>query len=583
MFRSNGKKEKSLVIKISILFIMIVSAAVSLISVTAYIQSYHLLVTSLGEKSLKIAEAARTLIDTNVFITLKTVEDEKSEGYQSMRLALSELRELTGAKYLYTMTKNNKGEFIYSVDGSAEEDLSHIGDVEESLWFFEYVWQGGSYSGKVIEVGDWGILISAMIPLRDHSGKIIGIIGADYNVEEEYMAFQKFKIMLIGMTAAILLCISLSIIFLSRYIVRPLKRLTLLMQKVTSGDLGVYAEVEADNEIGRLADNFNQMIAYINYLIQSLDGNIKAAQTSGIKLSETSRQINLQSHNVHHGVAEITLGMEQTSSAIEEITASSNEMIMQLKGFSEKVSGMEAAIREIRNRAKQTEEYVKTSNDMTQQIYREQEGEMVKAIETGKVVSEIKLIADTISKITSQINLLAINAAIEAARAGEGSKGFTVVASEVTKLARQSSEAVKNIDVLTRQVQKAFENLSDASRQMLGFIEHKVIKDYEILMETGTQYLEDAKCMDHFIDRLAAESESITRNVYEVNRAIESVASAVEQTTTSLQVISVNAQQTAKASEEIEKVSDGQKESVSRLSKVISSLFKMNEHKNIFS
>ena len=66
-------------------------------------------------------------------------------------------------------------------------------------------------------------------------------------------------------------------------------------------------------------------------------------------------------------------------------------------------------------------------------------------LKNGKVVDNIKIMADTIGSIAEQTNLLALNAAIEAARAGEQGKGFAVVAEEVRKLAEQSSQAVTGI------------------------------------------------------------------------------------------------------------------------------------------
>ena len=85
------------------------------------------------------------------------------------------------------------------------------------------------------------------------------------------------------------------------------------------------------------------------------------------------------------------------------------------------------------------------SIEETRKLYNEKKKKGLRAIEDGKIVENIKVMADTISSISEQTNMLALNAAIEAARAGEQGKGFAVVAEEVRKLAEQSSLAVPNI------------------------------------------------------------------------------------------------------------------------------------------
>jgi methyl-accepting chemotaxis protein len=64
-------------------------------------------------------------------------------------------------------------------------------------------------------------------------------------------------------------------------------------------------------------------------------------------------------------------------------------------------------------------------------IYEEKKNDIIKAIEEGQVVQEVKIMADSIGEIASQTNLLALNAAIEAARAGENGKGFALILQKV--------------------------------------------------------------------------------------------------------------------------------------------------------
>ena len=118
---------------------------------------------------------------------------------------------------------------------------------------------------------------------------------------------------------------------------------------------------------------------------------------------------------------------------------------------------------------------------------------MEKAIEAGKIVDSIKVMADTIASIAQQTNLLALNAAIEAARAGEQGRGFAVVAEEVRKLAEQSSKSVLSIQETIERVQHAFKSSIDTGNGILEFLNINVHKQFDAYGETGKLYADDAE------------------------------------------------------------------------------------------
>lgn len=150
---------------------------------------------------------------------------------------------------------------------------------------------------------------------------------------------------------------------------------------------------------------------------------------------------------------------------------------------------------------------------------------MEMVIEKGKVVDNIKIMADTIGNIAEQTSLLSLNAAIEAARAGEMGKGFAVVADEVRKLSEQSSQAVKNIQETIINVQGAFKDSIEAMSDILDFINTSVKQQFYNYGETGKQYYEDSEFVSKMSEEIAAMSQELTATIAQVSNATMNMAS----------------------------------------------------------
>lgn len=312
------------------------------------------------------------------------------------------------------------------------------------------------------------------------------------------------------------------------------------------------------DEIGTLARAFAEIDNNLSALIRQVSSTAEDMSASSQELSASAEEVSAQGESINSSTMEIAAGMEETSASTEEVMASGAEMEKGALLLSQKADDGNSIVREIEARAEKMSASAQESRKVATQIYSEKQKNIREAIKDGEVVQEIVLMAKTISDIAAQTNLLALNAAIEAARAGEQGRGFAVVAEEVRKLAEQSATTVTGIQTVIVKVQSAFKNLSQNSSEILQFIDEKVTPDYEVLVETGLQYANDADTVGKLVADFASTSEQMSASIEQVNKAIETVAAAIEEATSSSQEISNNVGETTKAIDQVAKVAQKQ-------------------------
>ena len=381
--------------------------------------------------------------------------------------------------------------------------------------------------------------------------------------------YKKTMLLMILVIAAGSLLALLLAFLISGMISKALNILVEFAKKFGEGDLTDQLSVNTKDETGILAASLNKAVANTQTLLKEIAMNSSDMSAYSEELSATSEEVLAQMQNIDSSTHGISEGTQDTSASLEQINASASDILGISKELSNKAAESDKACREIEKRAVEIKESAEKSVELSQSIYREKQAKILGAIEESKVVKEIEVMAKSISKIAEQINLLSLNAAIEAARAGEHGRGFAVVADEVRKLAEESTRNVRSIETIISQVYSAFDNLAVNSREVLSFIDEKVNKDYETVIQTGIQYKEDAQYMTSLVQMFNEGSFTVVESMDQISQAIETVSATSEQTTASSQEITSNISEVSNALEQVAEVAQTQAENAEKLNLLI--------------
>ncbi|GLX78230.1 methyl-accepting chemotaxis protein [Thalassotalea insulae] len=330
-------------------------------------------------------------------------------------------------------------------------------------------------------------------------------VGVLLNKEKAYKPLVEARnsAILVAVISLLVTVVLLHLLF--NHLMKPIYRLNTAIKDISQGDgdLTQRLSVDTQDEIGQLSENFNGFIERIHLAMQQV-------QASANVLNEHIEQVR---QSAHSGIemAEQQLGRgTNVSSAITELNNSSDEISANAANASELTSAMQ-------NQSQEGMSALNANIESILQLSGTMESSSGDIEKLRAEANNIANILDVIMGVSSQTNLLALNAAIEAARAGEAGRGFAVVADEVRQLAQRTQDAATEIENIIENLQQGtisvVNSMEESQRNSQASVEKANVADET--MQTIVGSLKEVDNENHAVAEATKQQSDVIKSIDE--------------------------------------------------------------------
>ena len=457
-------------------------------------------------------------------------------------------------------------EFADRVSGENKEKL---------LSFLDYINQGFTSMDNIMQMSDDGTskeeLNTELTKIQETMDEIASNVSGmqsdcttniDTSKKNVYHTYDVSSNMSIVFFVVMLLISIVTMIVIYKSIASPLKKVTKSMNQIVSdldagnGDLTVRLSEGKKDEVGQIAICLNKFMQTLqNVMVNIRDGSDILKES----VDKTSQQI----HEANDNVESTSATMEQMSASMEELNATSTQISdevqrvgMEVTDISDETgNGLQLAV-EIKEKATDIRANAEKSKQTTGEMVDEITKTLQEAIQNSNKVAQIDELTNEILNIAGQTNLLALNASIEAARAGEAGKGFAVVADEIRELADNSKKTASDIQEISAMVTKSVNELSGDASKMLEYIHNVILNDYDVMVNTGINYHDDALTFETMMNKLQQNTQMVKTAVDTVVTAISDVQKTIEESSEGICSVASNSTELVSSISEISNYMD---------------------------
>lgn len=375
----------------------------------------------------------------------------------------------------------------------------------------------------------------------------------------------------VGIIAIVVLIAIIISFIMGRRLMRPLVKVSTIIEDVANGNIEADFSVvkESNDEIGLIIEKMKELTQSLGSIVGKIRDSSDTMSSNSYELNDTSSQTLAANNEISKAVEDVAEGSTGMAASISKI----NENLLEM---SNETKDINASVDEIKNQTVAVQDSSKIMNDkiksMQDSSHKMDEGisAISKRIETvNTTVDKVSNIVSVIEEISSETNLLSLNASIEAARAGDAGKGFAVVAQEIRVLSDNTNTELENIKQIISSlveecrycVQASGTIVEDNAKQKEEI--KAVLDEFGSLDEQIQKTAEKAEEIEELVTAMIELNDDITKSSNSLTDVSAANAAATEEMNANIEELNAMMHGVSEMAGHMNDESDGLKEALS--------------------
>ena len=375
----------------------------------------------------------------------------------------------------------------------------------------------------------------------------------------------------VGIIAIVVLIAIIISFIMGRRLMRPLVKVSTIIEDVANGNIEADFSVvkESNDEIGLIIEKMKELTQSLGSIVGKIRNSSDTMSSNSYELNDTSSQTLAANNEISKAVEDVAEGSTGMAASISKI----NENLLEM---SNETKDINTSVDEIKNQTTAVQDSSKIMNDkiksMQDSSHKMDEGisAISKRIETvNTTVDKVSNIVSVIEEISSETNLLSLNASIEAARAGDAGKGFAVVAQEIRVLSDNTNTELENIKQIISSlveecrycVQASGTIVEDNAKQKEEI--KAVLDEFGSLDEQIQKTAEKADEIEELVTAMIELNDDITKSSNSLTDVSAANAAATEEMNANIEELNAMMHGVSEMAGHMNDESDGLKEALS--------------------